>query len=448
MHNDGSLMADQFAFGAYAQAALTGVDPQTVAQKNVPDFLYSIVLHEVGHDWGLMHNFIGHVAYSRRELRSRKFTQTYGLSTSVMDYIPFNLAPRGAANGDLFQPVLGPYDYHAIAYGYSRIPGATTPESELPALRRIASQWSDPRFRFASDEDVEWANGHAVDPRVEQFLLSDDQIGWRDEQLTIVHSVLTHLDSSYPRPQGSWDDERAAFGTVLNQYARCSIDAAHYIGGEYLSRARVGDPHATLPLTAVSRADERRAFEVVSRNLFANSAWNFSPTTLRRLVYSEHEPFLNFGYTEQPRFDVSVAAVAARFQDAALNYMFSPLVLQRIADLPTKAAGTMTMTDLFGWSQNAIFSDLKNGSIAHASSVRRNLQRRYTALLVKLAAVPAKGAPYDAQALARYELGDLQSRIGVALHKTSDLQTHAHLEAMRSDASRALRARDVYQQAS
>jgi hypothetical protein len=449
MHNDGASMADQFAFGAYALAALTGEDPQTVARKNASDFLYSIVLHEVGHDWGLMHNFIGHVAYRRSDLRSKKFTQAYGLSTSVMDYIPFNLAPRGASNGDLFQPVLGPYDYHAIAYGYTRIPGATTPDAELPALHRIASEWSNPRFRFASDEDVEWANGHAVDPRVEQFLLSDDQIGWCDEQLQIVHAVLKHLDSSYPRPEHSWDDERAAFGTVLNQYGRCTIDATHYIGGEYLSRARVGDTHAALPLTVVSRADELRAFQVVDRNLFSDRAWHFSPTTLRRLVYSEHEPFLNFGYTEQPRFDVSVAAVAARFQDMALSFMFSPVMLQRIVDLPSKAAGmnTMTMTDLFTWNQNAIFGDVRDGSVAHASSVRRNLQRRYTALLAKLAAVPTKGTPYDAQALARYELGDLQARIGVALHKTSDLQTRAHLEAMRSDATRALRAREVYQQA-
>jgi hypothetical protein len=127
--------------------------------------------------------------------------------------------------------------------------------------------------------------------------------------------------------------------------------------------------------------------------------------------------------------------------------MFSPVVLQRIADLPSKGAGTMTMADLFTWNQNAIFGDLRTGSIAHASSVRRNLQRRYTALLAKLASVPTKGTPYDAQALARYELGDLEARIDVALHKTSDVQTHAHLEAMRADAARALRAREVYQQA-
>ncbi|MGA3038150.1 MAG: zinc-dependent metalloprotease [Vulcanimicrobiaceae bacterium] len=449
VHDDGLVMAQQFGYSAYAQALMQGGNPAEIAQKEAPDFLFGIVLHEVGHDWGLMHNFIGHEAYTMAQLRDKHFTSRYGLSTSAMDYIANNIAPRGARNGDLFQEVLGPYDYHAIAYGYAPIAGATTPQAEVPALNRIASQWSQPQFRFASDEDVEWQNGHSVDPRVEWFVLSNDTLGWCDQQLTIGRDLLRQLDSRFPRTGHSWDEERAAFAYIMRPYGRCAVHAAHFIGGEYLSRARVGDPNAALPLTAVSRAQEQRAFALVDHYLFANDAWNLSPMTLRRLVYSEHEPFLNFSYTEQPRLDLSVASVAAVFQDTALRYMFDPVVLQRIADLPAKnAAGTtMSMTDLFTWNQNAIFGDLRTGAVAHATSVRRNLQRRYTALLAKLAAVPTKGTPYDAQSLARYELGDLEGRIDVALHKTSDVQTHAHLEAMRADAARALRARETYQQA-
>ncbi|HTX03905.1 MAG TPA: zinc-dependent metalloprotease [Candidatus Acidoferrales bacterium] len=448
LHDDAELR-EQFAFGAVVQALETGRDLATIAQSQAPAYVYAVVLHEVGHDWGLAHNFIGHEAYTRAELRSKEFTSRHGLSSSVMDYSPVNLAPPGKRNGDLFPTTIGPYDYHAIAWGYGIVPGASTPEAELPRLRSIASAWTDPRYRFASDEDTEWSSGHAVDPRVQKFLLSNDELGWCNERLSIVHGALQRLDSRFPQPGHSWDEERAAFASVLTEYDRCTSSATHYIGGEYLSRSRVGDVRAELPLTAVSRNDERRAFAVVNHYLFANDAWNFSPMTLRRMVYSEHEPELNFGYKTYPRFDVSVSALAARFQDAALAFMYSPLVLQRIADLPTKnAAGTtMSMTDLFTWNQNAIFGDLNSGAIARASSVRRNLQRRYTALLAKLAAVPAKGTPYDAQALARYELGDLETRIDVALRKTSDLQTHAHLEAMRADAARALRAREVYQQA-
>ena len=443
VHDDGIAMAQQLGYGAYAQALMTGGDPQAFMQKDAPDLMFSVVLHEVGHDWGLMHNFIGHEAYTLAQLRNKQFTDRYGISTSAMDYTPFNLAPAGAHNGDVFQATLGPYDYHAIAYGYSIIPHAATPQDEVPALNRIASKWSAPEFRFSSDEDVEWANGHAVDPRVEWFVLSNDTLGWCNQQLGIVHGLLQKLDSRFPRNEHSWDEERAAFAYVMSPYGRCTLHAAHFLGGEYLSRARVGDPHADLPLTPVSRTEELRAFAMVNRYLFANDAWNFSPTTLRRLVYSEHEPFLDFGYQELPRLDVSVSAVAERFQDAALAFMYQPMVLARIADLPATSArgATMTLADLFTWNQNAIYGDLRNGSVARATVVRRNLQRRYALLLAHLSTAPPKGTPYDAQALARYELVDLQARIAAAQRTSNDVQTRAHLAAMRADVTRALRPR-------
>lgn len=440
-HDDGLLMAQQLGVSAYAQALMTGGDPQAIMRKQAPGLLFAVVLHEVGHDWGLMHNFIGHQAYSLAALRDKRFTERYGISTSVMDYWPANIAPAGAKNGDLFPATIGPYDYHAIAYGYTPIPAAATPQAEVPALNRIASQWSMPQYRFASDEDVEWANGHAVDPRVEWFVLSHDTLGWCDQQLGIVHGLLQRIDSRFPRPEHSWDEERAALGYVMNPFGRCTLHATHFIGGEYLSRARVGDAHAALPLTPVPRAQELRAYAMVDRYLFANDAWSFSQTTLRRLVYSEHEPFLDFGYHELPRLDVSLSDLAARYQNAALAFMFNPNVLARIADLPSVAApgSTMTLVDLFTWNQKAIYGDLESGAVAHANTVRRNLQRRYTLLLAKLANAPPKGTPFDAQALARYELVDLQGRISDALRKTRDVQTRAHLDAMRSDVRNALR---------
>jgi len=68
--------------------------------------------------------------------------------------------PKGTPQGAYNQPVLGPYDYYAIAYGYSYIPNASTPEDELPALNRLASRWSRSDVRFASDEDSFFDRGH------------------------------------------------------------------------------------------------------------------------------------------------------------------------------------------------------------------------------------------------------------------------------------------------
>jgi hypothetical protein len=135
---------------------------------------------------------------------------------------------------------------------------------------------------------------------------------------------------------------------------------------------------------------------------------------------------------------------AGRFQSRALAYMFAPLTLQRIDDLPTKAkAGqAMTLADLFTWTQRSIYGDI--GRATATTQIRRNLQRRYADMLAGMVVTPAKGTPYDAQAFARYELSDLNDRLRNALKTQNlDLQTRVHYEALRSDVQRALTVRSV-----
>jgi hypothetical protein len=128
-----------------------------------------------------------------------------------------------------------------------------------------------------------------------------------------------------------------------------------------------------------------------------------------------------------------------------LNYMFSPLLLQRIADLPSKnrPGQTMSLADLYTWTQDSIFGDIANGRPG-GSQVHRNLQRRYSRMLARMITTPLPGTPYDAEALAHHELVALSGEIRQNLAKPKlDLQTRAHLEAMQVDATRALEARQV-----
>ena len=103
----------------------------------------------------------------------------------------------------------------------------------------------------------------------------------------------------------------------------------------------------------------------------------------------------------------------------------------------------MSLADLFGWTQVSVFGDLATGRLG-GSQIHRNLQRAYTQLLAQMITAPAIGTPLDAQALARLELTDLRDRINHSLTRSGlDLQTRAHLIAMRTDAERALDARTV-----
>lgn len=164
------------AFGVWALDGMGEYEWGQAPPGYLQSFLRYIVLHESGHNWGLQHNFIGTQAYTASQDQSKAFTAKFGVSSSVMAYIPTNVWPAGTRNGSYFQTVLGTYDYYAIHWGYAPVPGAQTPAAELPTLRQWASKWSDPMYRFASDEDVMWAEGHAIDPRVNHWELSGSTI--------------------------------------------------------------------------------------------------------------------------------------------------------------------------------------------------------------------------------------------------------------------------------
>jgi hypothetical protein len=219
----------------------------------------------------------------------------------------------------------------------------------------------------------------------------------------------------------------------------------HYIAGEYLTRSRQGDPGVRTALTPIPRNLERRAFGNLSRFVFAENALTVSPTMLDRMVYTEWAPFANFYYDPTPRHDLSLQAILNSAQYRALAYMFSPLVLQRLDDMSSKAApgATMSVADLFAWTQYSIYGKLANGQIP-ATPAARNLQRTYARLLIKLSNAPFLGTPLDAQALARHELGALSGYLKMNLMRGNlDLQTRSHLEAMKAEVGRALDAHNV-----
>ncbi len=429
----------------YEVAPARGLPDTPAAEKAFADsFIRSVILHESGHDLGLQHNFIGHEAYTARDLQSKAFTAKYGIASSVMEYAPINLWPRGTPQGDYNQLVLGPYDYYAVNYGYGYIPGAQTPQQEQSTLNRWASRWANPRYRFASDEDAdEFASGHSIDPRVVQFNLTDHPIAWCGVQMKMLHGVMNTVNAHFPEPGVPYDEARSAFLTPMRQYVRCATDAAHTIGGEYLSRAQRGDPGAGAPIQPVPLAKERAAWSQMANGLFSEQAWHFNPQVLDTLTYSEYSEFTSakWAYNPPHRHDVSVAEYASGAQNMVLRELFSPLRLQRIDEFSLRygRGRTMTMADLFTWAQSSIF-----GNIANANVVRRNLQTTYAQMLGGMVTAPAPGVPSDAQALARLELQGLRHNVALALQRRNlDTLTRAHLELLGTLAQRALSARIV-----
>ena len=127
---------EETAFGLSLLEARGDLDPDSPdVDKFVATFLKNVTMHEVGHTLGLRHNFRASTVYTEAQLEDRDFTEKNGISGSVMEYNPWNLAVKGEKQGEYQMSTLGPYDYWAIEYAYREIP-ADREAAELAADRR------------------------------------------------------------------------------------------------------------------------------------------------------------------------------------------------------------------------------------------------------------------------------------------------------------------------
>ncbi len=412
-------------------------------------FITSLVLHESGHTLGLRHNFESSTIYSLPRLRDRRFTEKHGLVGSVMDYTPVNIAPHGQPQASYFQTALGPWDYFSIKYGYEQL-GARSPEAEVPALQRLAAQATRPDLRYATDEDASWYDGFASDPRVNQFDLSADPLAFVRDELSIDQRLFRTLTVRMPARGHSYAETRRAFELLLRHSWSSAQLATHYIGGEYFTRNHRGDPHARLPFRLVPRSQERQAFEILDRYAFGKDAWRFSPTLINSLGddrYSHWQSDPN----ESSRLDFPLEEYVELYQAALLGRMWQPQVLARLAGMESRTAHpgeTMSLPDLYDWTDASIFGGLENGEgrgSAGLPAARRSLQHLYAELLVHIMLRPDPGTPADARSLARHHLVVLTANLDAALaRKGSDEATRANWEDVRALARRALAANVIF----
>lgn len=402
------------------------------------EWLFATVLHEVGHTLGLRHNFEGSTEFTYAELHDPAFTATHGITASVMDYNPANVAGPGERQADYFATKLGTYDLWAIEYGYAKT-GAKTSSDELPALQKVAARSTEPGHAFGTDEDA--VAPYAPDPRIAQFDLSSDPLAFDAEQYRIDDDVAGRLVSSARAGRRSYQDIRQTFVSVLNNQLSTTTLIARYIGGIYTSRDHLGQPSAPPPFSSIPRAQERRAFSLIDRYVFSSQAFRYPAALLNDVPPDQFDD--GFGGSRIRRTDFPMGEVAGEIQDAAIAEIFAPINLSRIADQELKegrSGETMSLADLFNWTNAAIFDDLNQPTIP---PLHADLQRRFADLEMEIAFLPAStmdqlDLPREVQALARYNLRKLRARLDVAYAHATDVATKAHLDDLRSRIAGAL----------
>ena len=427
-------LSDRGALDATIGAMSIAANPHTTAadrERFAQAWLYSTVLHEVGHTLGLRHNFEGSTAFTPAQLHDPAFTRAHGTTGSVMDYTPVNLAAPGNRQADYFPNRLGAYDYWAIAYGYERFPTKTS-NGELPYLKAIAARSTQPGLAYGTDEDA--IDPYAIDPRIARFDLSSDPLAEDAEHFALDEHLAATLDRPHRGDARSYSDLRQAMITVLNSELQTANLAAHYIGGIYTSRSHRGQPGGVAPFVSIPKSEQKRAFDLIDRYVFSAQALSYSPQLLNELEPQRYG--FHWDSSSPAREDFPIREVIAEVQDRAIAAIISPVNLSRIADeqLKAPAGATMTLADLFGWMSGAIYDDLRARTIP---PTHRDLQRRYTDLMEEIAVLPSFamdqfGLPRDVQAEARATLQRLNARLPGALAAAHDAGTRAHLDELRS----------------
>ena len=378
--------------------------------KLVKQSLYYLVLHEMGHTFGLQHNMKASQLLSPAELKDKNITANNVIG-SVMDYPAINL------NGDVqelnfCQTQPGPYDMWAIEYGYS--PALDNADAEKQRLDKILSRSGEKNLTFGNDADDMRSPGKGIDPRVMINDLSSDAIGYSIERIEKVQNLMRNLKSRYTSGV-SWQELRNAYSSLSGAYSGMTGIISRYIGGVYVERVAPGQ-NGSAPFTPVSYNDQKRAMNALAKYAFSSSAMEV-PAELTSYLQQQRRGFNFFGAGEDPKFHNRVESM----QSAVLDHLLSASVMLRLSD--SRLYGNKySVGEMLGDLTAAIFNEDLNGNI---NSFRQVLQINYTQRLIDIAGHKANNR-YDeiSKARATAQLLEIEKKIKAATGGDKDSKDH------------------------
>lgn len=358
------------------------------------DYLRHIAAHEAGHALGLRHNFKASASYPLKELDLAGAR----LSSSVMDYLPFNLPASADSGAPAVMRGLGAYDLWAIEYGYGD-PAAG--ESEAAFQERIAHQSSgSAELAYATDEDA--SGSQSVDPDAALFDLSNDPLGFHQRQFDRLEALIASFERQNELGSLKADSARRALRRAIGEAAQAGAMAAKRVGGARLSRSALNAPQSRFePLSA---REQRQALSLIFERLFAPGFLSVSPDLLRRLPSDYAQ-----GGGLDPSFDLAGSRLAA--QRPALDALLSPALASRSLDAMSyqrRPGDSLSLAAVYEAATRSIWRELFDPSAI--SPARASLQREHARKLA-LALTQPGALPAEAKALLREQARIIAERL-------------------------------------
>ena len=380
-------------------------------------YLKDVIMHEVGHTLGLRHNFRASTVYDLKQIQDPNFTKINGVASSVMDYSPFNISPKGEKQGEYVMSTLGAYDYWAIEFGYKQFP----PGQEAQGLAQILAKASQPELQFDSDEDAGYGSMGGVDPLVNRFDLGADPLAYYKLRMKLSRELWDRLQNMNLATGDSYERLTRSFRSGFNQLNRVAPLAAKYIGGVHIRRERAGSKKAVFE--PVSAAQQREALALITKDFFGTDSFKFKPEFIARLATDRFERTQTDGSMQ-----TSVARLVAGVQKGILDHVYSPAVATRLAEVGMKVNDpkeSLGLSDVYDSLQEAIWAEAKTGQ--ETSLMRRSLQREQLRRMTDVLVKPAGPWPADARSILRENARQLVNALEKALTKPGlSKTTRAH----------------------
>lgn len=393
-----------------------------------------IVLHEVGHTLGLRHNFKASSRYPFEALKDTAFTRKYGIAASVMDYIPLNLM-ADKPQGDHFMTVLGPYDIHAIRYGYAPVRVekdhvkeiVTDPWKELDTLRAWA-RLTDSTLAFGTDEET---GTLSPDPYTARWDLSSDPLAYARNRRKVAEKIFPRLEELFLKGPEGYRNLRIAFGVLWADRYYAYNRLVKYIGGIRMDRVKPED--GITPFRPVPADLQRKALNEILVGIFPRELPELSGNRLLKMAPSF---FDTWARPMEPPYEFSPMRGLGTIYASYLSDLFHPARLNRLVTYRYISPGSLTLDEVMSRVEDHLFGDFS--SIPPHLMVAQDLYLRVLAQLAYGTASFTSAPSPEVRALARAHLKDLARKLRSAAEKTPDRTLRAHLDALADFGDRVL----------
>ena len=416
----------QSGAGGHLQSGLTvmtALDMEDASKiEMVRQYIMYLVEHELGHTFGLTHNFHGSTLLSPEEMKSRSKVAEHGTISSVMDYVDWNINADHAAPFLYYDTLPGIYDDWAIEFGYRE--SLKDPVAETARLKHLLDKSSDPRMAYGNDEDIMRGAGSGIDPDVQQYDISNNSLAYAMKKYELYTSLIPKLKEKLIKKDHNYQELLDGFMAMMTLSSQQLVIITKQIGAVHYNHCSPCDA-TSMPLTAVKETEQKLAMSALDKYAFSPGAL-LASNDLFNYLFAQRRGLDLYGTNDSVNQDPHLHELILGIQKKCLDHLLNEKVLARIIDSHLYG-NTYTIDKEFDALTNSIFNADVSTSV---NTVRQNLQSEYVSRLI---AIMDKKSSYPeiSKSMAMAELQHIDKMETTAVKKDPLTIAHrAHIRFM------------------